>query len=272
MELTKQQVIDKVLSFSYAELAKWIKGRLQGNDKYFPVYLGHEPNLGEFLSDVFQHIKDEKFRDNFLEVLSDLTDELRGLTGNQIEKSKEYIRELLFLCGDIKQFENKDVLLEIAVSGDFKGVKIGESDLHTKLLTTLASYRIAGTYEFWIEQLLDDSNKRYANPAFYALKDYPDKLFGKISVFIDRFKGRVELVLGIMSLVDEFGIKEIMKRFKSTASKLSFEQKEAVNNALIKAGYDKVFPGRKKAGKKSIFVNIRNTTLHLEVLRLEFQY
>jgi hypothetical protein len=90
MELTKQQVIDKILSFNYIELAEWIKNRLQGNDKYFPIYLGHEPNLSGFLIDAFHHIKDQKFRDNFLEILGDLTNEFRRLSKSQIEECKEY--------------------------------------------------------------------------------------------------------------------------------------------------------------------------------------
>lgn len=241
MELTKKQIIDKILTFDYAELAEWIKARLNGDDKYFPVYLGHEPNLSEFLKDVFQNIKDEKFRDKFLEILSDLTSQLRVLSKSQIEESKEYIKELLFLCGNIKQFENKNILLEIAVSGRFKGVKLGSSDLHAKLLTTLASYKMAGTSKFWIDQLLDASNKRYANPAFYALKDYPAKLFEHIGVFIDRYKGEAELVLGIMSLINDYGRNEIYKRFKEIEPNLSFEQKEAVNEALNKADSDEVY-------------------------------
>ncbi|NIM16972.1 MAG: hypothetical protein GTO45_33810 [Candidatus Aminicenantes bacterium] len=241
MELTKQQVIDKILSFNYAQLAEWIKARLHGNDKYFPVYLGHEPNLSEFLSDAFHHIKDEKFRDNFLEILGDLTNQLRRFSRTQIEESKEYINELLFLCGNIKQFDNKASIMEIAVSGEFKGIKIGESDLHAKLLTTLASHKIAGTCNFWIDQLMDNSNKRYANPAFYAIKDYPDKLFEHISVFIDKYKGEAELVLGIMSLLNEYGKKEVFNRFKSIEAKLSIEQKEAVNEAFNKANYEAVY-------------------------------
>jgi hypothetical protein len=252
MELTKQQVIDKILSFNYAQLAEWIKARLHGNDKYFPVYLGHEPNLSEFLSDAFHHIKDEKFRDNFLEILGDLTNQLRRFTRTQIEESKEYINELLFLCGNIKQFDNKASLIEIAVSGEFKGIKIGESDLHAKLLTTLASYKIAGTCNFWIDQLLDNSNKRYANPAFYALKDYPDKLFEHIAVFIDKYKGEAELVLGIMSLLNEYGKKEVFKRFKSIEANLSIEQKEAVNEAFIKANYEPVYKLDAKPEKANI--------------------
>jgi hypothetical protein len=242
MELTKQQVIDKILSFSYAELAEWIPSRLHGDDKYFPVYLGHEPNLGEFLIDTFHHIKDEKFRENFLEILGDLTQELTKFSRKQIEESKEYISELLFLCGNIKRFENKDTLMRIAVSGKFKGIDIDEeTDLHTELLTTLASYRMAGTCEFWLEQLLDDANKYYANPAFYALKDYPDKLFEHINVYIDKFNGEVELPLGIMALFNEYGKKEVIKKFKEIESKLSPEQKKAINHAFTQSDYPPIY-------------------------------
>ncbi len=251
MELTKQQVIDKILSFSYAELAQWIQARLHGDDNYFPVYLGHEPNLGEFLIDAFHHIKDEKFRENFLEILGDLTKELFKFSMKQIEESKEYISELLFLCGNIKRFENLDTLMKIAVSGKFKGIDIDEeTDLHAELLTTLASFRRAGTYEFWLEQLLDDSNKYYANPAFYALKDYPDKLFEHITVFIDKFNGEVELQLGIMALINEYGKKEVIKKFKEIKSKLSFEQKKAVNHAFTESDYPPVYKLDEKPGKK----------------------
>jgi hypothetical protein len=217
------------------------------------VYLGHEPNLAEFLNDVFQHVKDKKFRSDFLEVLGDLTHELRGLSRRRIKESKEYVSELLFLCGAIKQFEEKDTLMEIAVSGDFKGVTIGNSDLHAKLLTTLASYRIAGTCEFWIDQFLDDSNKRYANPAFYALKDYPDMLFQHIGIFIDKFQGEVELVLGVMSLVDEIGLNKTVKRFKLIESQLSPDQKEAVNNVFEELKYGKPFRIPPEPAKQAVY-------------------
>jgi len=251
MELSKKQVIDKILSFSYAELAQWIQARLHGDDNYFPVYLGHEPNLAEFLIDTFDHIKDEKFRENFLEILGDLTKELFKFSMKQIEESKEYISELLFLCGNIKRFENLDTLMEIAVSGKFKGIDIDEeTDLHAELLTTLASYRMAGTYEFWLEQLLDDSNKYYANPAFYALKDYPDKLFEHITVFIDKFNGEFELQLGIMALINEYGKKEVIKKFKEIKSKLSLEQKKAVNHAFKESDYPPVYKLHEEPGKE----------------------
>jgi len=78
MTMSKQDVIDKILSFNYEELAEWMRSRLKGYDKYFPVYEGHEPNLSEFLAESFQHIKNEKFRENFLEILDDLIIELWG--------------------------------------------------------------------------------------------------------------------------------------------------------------------------------------------------
>jgi hypothetical protein len=242
MELSKKEVIDKILSFNYSELADWINTRLHGEDKYFPVYLRHEPNITEFLIDVFHHIKNEQFRDNFIEILGDLTKQLRGFTRSQIEESKKYISELLILCGNIKQFENKDTLMEIAVSGKFKGVALDEeTDLHADLLTTLASYRIAGNFDFWIEQLYDASNKYYANPAFYVLSDNPDKLFEHIHIFIDKFKGEIELVLGIESLIDKYGPVEIIRRFKGIEGTLSREQREAVNQAFKDADYNDIY-------------------------------
>ena len=247
----KQQTIDKILSFDYDELAEWISARLHGYDKYFPVYLGHEPNLSGFLIDAFHHIKDKKFRYDFIEILGDLTKQLKGFNKTQVKDSREYISELLVLCGNIKQFENKDFLLEIAVSGKFKGIIMDEeTDLHADLLSTLASYRISGILDFWLAQLYDDSNKYYANPAFYALMDNLDRLFEHIGVFIDRFKGEVELVLGLGALIDEYGSKEVIDRFKQIELKLSFEQKEAVNNALIDLDYNEIYkleaidPGR----------------------------
>lgn len=187
-----------------------------GKDNHFPVYLGHEPNLGEFLNDVFHHIKNEKFRRDYLEILDDLTLELKGFSPRQREESKGYINELLYLCGSIEGFKNKTPLLEIAASGDFKGIDTGGNDLHAILLTTLASFGIAGTGDFWLKQLLDKSDKRYANPAFYALKDYPHKLFKYIGVFIDKFRGEAQLVLGLMFLIDQWE-----KKKSSTGSKVS---------------------------------------------------
>jgi len=251
MSQSKQEVIDIILSFSYAELSQWMQARLHGDDNYFPVYLGHEPNLGEFLIDTFHHIKDEKFRENFLEILGGLTIELIKFSRKQIEESKEYISELLFLCGNIKRFENKDTLMEIAVSGKFKGIDVDEeTDLHAELLTTLASYRMAGTCEFWLEQLLDDSNKYYANPAFYALKDYPDNLFEHITAFVDKFNGEVELQLGIMALINEYGKKEVIKKFKEIKSKLSLEQKKAVNHAFTESDYSPIYKLDEEPGKE----------------------
>jgi hypothetical protein len=242
MGSAKQQTIDKILSFNYDELADWINARLHGYDKYFPVYLGHELNLSGFLIDAFHHIKDKKFRYDFIEILGDLTKQLKGFNKKQVKDSREYISELLVLCGNIKQFENKDFLLEIAVSGKFKGIIMDEeTDLHSALLSTLASYRISGILDFWLAQLYDDSNKYYANPAFYALMDNLDRLFEHIGVFIDRFDGEVELVLGLSALIDEYGSKEVIDRFKQIESKLSLEQKETVNNALIELDYNGIF-------------------------------
>ncbi len=264
MELTKQQVIDKVISFNYAQLAEWMKNRLMGKDNYFPVYLGHEPNLGEFMKDVFHHIKAEKFRSDFLEVLGDLALELKGLSPDQREQSKGYINELLYLCGSIEEFKTKIPLLEIAVAGDFKGIETGDNDLHGILLTTLASFGIAGSGDFWVKQLLDSSDKRYANPAFYALKDYPHKLFKHIGVFIDKFRDDAQLVLGLMFLLDQWGRREVLNWFKKIAHSLSHSQINAVNQAVEKAGYNKIFQGHElshKRGKsKRTFVRHRGRT------------
>jgi hypothetical protein len=244
MKRTKKQVIDKILSFNYEELARWVKSRLHGDDKYFPIYEGYETNLSEFLTETYENIKDEKFRDNFLEILNDLTTDLSGYSPEEVKKEAEYIYELLSLCASIKQFENTDILYEIAVSGDLKGVKAFDLELHQLILSTLASFNLAGDYEFWLEQMRDDSNKYYANAAFYALLSRGfslDILFGHIDVFIDRFKGEIDLELGIQALINDYGKEEIIRRFKGIDEKLSGEQKEAVNNALVESGYDAVY-------------------------------
>lgn len=235
MDLTKKEVIDKILSFSFSELKEWMRKRLHGEDNYFPLYLNREPNFSEFLANSFHHIEDDRFRDNFIEILGKLTTEVAKLKKKEdIETSKDYIIELLKLCGNIRQFEDKDRLMEIAVSGRFKGIKIDEeTDLHADLLTTLSSYKIVGSYQFWIDQLRDDSNRYYANPAFYALMDNLDRLFENIGIFIDKFKGDIELEWGIEALINDYGKKEIVERFKGIESRLSLDQKKAVNHAFI---------------------------------------
>jgi hypothetical protein len=237
MELTKQEVIEKILSFNYVQLKEWIKRRLSGHDDYFPLYSGHELNLSEFLIDTFNHIEEEKFRDDFIEILGKLTGELRKLNRSEIDNSKNYIIELLKLCGNIRQFANKEHLIEIAVSGKFKGIKVDEeTDLHADLLTTLASYKIVGIHKFWIDQLLDKSDRYYANPAFYALIDNLDRLFEYIDVFIDKFKGDIELEWGIEALINDYGKKEIVSRSK----------RKRVSVIDTNAGYACVKPGIEK--------------------------
>jgi hypothetical protein len=244
MKLTKKQVIDKILSFNFEELAQWMKSRLHGDDKYFPIYEGYETNLSEFLTETYENINDEKFRDNFLEILNDLTDELWGYSTEEVKKEADYIYELLSLCASIKNFDNTPPLYRVAVSGKFKGIDAFDLDLHQLLLTTLASINVTGDYEFWVEQMQDDSNKYYTNAAFYALlnRGYSlDILFQHIDIFIERFKGEIALELGIQALVKDYGKKEIIRRFKDIDEMLSREQKEAVNNALVESGYDAVY-------------------------------
>jgi hypothetical protein len=244
MKPTKKQVIDKILSFNYEELERWIRARLHGDDKYFPIYEGYDTNLSEFLTETYENIKSEKFRDNFLEILNDLTEELSGYSTGEAQKEAEYIYELLSLCAAVKQFENTDILYEIAVSGDLKGIKAFDLDLHQLLLNTLGSFRLSGDYEFWFEQMRDDSNKYYANAAFYALlnREYSlDIIFRCIDVFVQRFMGEIDLELGIQELIDKYGKEEVGRRFAGIGEILSWEQKEAVDNALVKSGYDPVY-------------------------------
>jgi hypothetical protein len=110
---------------------------------------------------------------------------------------------------------------------------------------TMSSYEIVGTCEFWLQQLLDDSNKDYAYPALFALSNYPDLLFDNIAAYIDKFKGETELIWAIMMLIEKYGKEEVVKRFNYIGSKLSLEQKESVDLAFIDAGYDPIYkPGR----------------------------
>jgi hypothetical protein len=244
MKSTKQETINTILSFSYEELANWIQSRLQGEDDYFSIYLGHELNLSGFLTDAFHHIKNKKFRVNFLEILGDLVKQLKKYNPKEIEENKEYIYELLCLCSGIKQFEDQVTLIELAESARFKKTRVYDTDLHLALLTTLSSYRIGGNYRFWIKQMQDESNKYYANAAFYAFLNNRyslNILFKHIGILIDRFKGQFELVLAVESLFDDYEPKKIYSMFNKIESRLSHEQKEAVNNAFKEAGYDPVY-------------------------------
>jgi hypothetical protein len=262
MALSKQEVIEKILSFNYKKLADWIRSRLHGDDKYFPIYEGYETNLSKFLSEAFYHIKDEKFRENFLEILEDLTTELWRDTKNKdsIKGNEEYIYELLSLCGRIERFERKTNLYRIARSAKLKGFKAFNKDLHLMLLRSLASYKAAGDYDFWIDQMKDDSNKYYANAAFYALlnRQYDlDFLFDYIAIFVDRFKEEIDLVLGIKALVKNYNPKDIIKRFKGIESKLTMEQKEAVNHAFKELKYSKPYKISLEPDKESIYKPVK---------------
>jgi len=249
MEQSKQKTINKILSFSYEELENWIRNRLHGYDKYFSIYEGHETNLRGFLADAFHHIKNEKFRDNFLEILGDMISQLRIYNPEEIEKEKEYIYELLTLCRNVKIYKSRSILYKLAKSGKFKPFKLRDTDLHLVLLTTLLAYRLGGNYKFWIEQMQDGSNKYYTNAAFYALLKHGyrlDILFHHIGTFIDRFKGDIILVFGIEAMFDYHEPGKIYGMFEKIESKLTDEQKQAVNHAFNEAGYEMPYkPGRK---------------------------
>jgi predicted regulator of amino acid metabolism with ACT domain len=244
MSLSEQEVVEKILSFNYEELFDWIKARLHRDDRYFPIYEGYETNLSKFLSEAFHYIENQKFRDNFIEILDNLITELYGWNKDQVKEDKEYIYELLSLCGRIKNFERKSTLYRIARSGKLKGIHVYNKDLHLMLLRAMVSYQVAGDYEFWVEQMYDEFNKYYANAAFYALLSRRfrlDILFEHIGVFINRFKGDVNLMLGISALINDYEKEEIVKRFQGIENILGQEQKKAVNNAFIEAGYDPVY-------------------------------
>jgi hypothetical protein len=270
----KQKIIEKILSFSYEELANWMRARLRGEDEYFSLHVGHETNLSGFLSDAYHHIENDEFRDDFVKILNELISEVKSYPPGKIEADKEYIYELFTLCGGIKEFEDKNTLFDIAKSGTFKGFQVHDSDLHLVLLTTLSSYRIGGNYRFWIDQMQDSSNKYYTNAAFYALLDNGYSLgllFKHIGSFIDRFKEGIELVLGIESLFDDHEPGEIFSRFKSIEPELSVEQQEAVNNALVEAGYDKVFEPIlvEDINVGFQFVNLKKRVFSLGILGLD---
>ena len=237
----KEEAVETILAFSYEELKEWIHSRLQGHDKYFPLLPESELNTTQFLADSFCAVKGEKFRKNFIKILYGLINSLKNLSRKEIEESKDYISRLLLLCGKIKQFKNKNPLVEIAVTGKFKGINPGGSDLHTRLLMTMSSNEIVGTREFWLGQFLDNSNKYYAYPAFFALIDYPDLIFDHIAVYIDKFKGETELTWAIMLLIEKYEKDEIVKRFNFIEPKLSIKQKEAVDWASIDAGHGAVY-------------------------------
>ena len=243
---SKQEAIEKILAFSYMELAEWIRARLHGDDRYFPIYEGYETNLSKFLSDAFTQIKEEKFRGNFLEILEDLTSELWGYSKSKdlIKGNEEYIYELLSLCGRIKEFERKKSLYRVARSGKLKGFEAHDKDLHLMLVRALASYKVVGDFDFWINQMKDDTNKYYANAAFYALlnRQYElDFLFDYIDIFIDRFNGEIDLVLGIKALINDYSPRNIIKRFKRIEAKLTRDQKIAVNHSFEELKYGKPF-------------------------------
>lgn len=246
MPISIQKDIDKILSFTFKELKSWIKSRLKGNDQYFPIYEGDELNLHYFLSEAYNHIDDEDFRRNFLVILDHLILELRNVSLNKerIEENKKYIYEVISLFRNIPDFKNKSLLYRFARNGNFKGIEVYYEELHLLILSALASYEVVGDYEFWIEQMQDDSNKLYTNTAFYALikRGYRlDIIFRGIGIFFDRFKGDPKLDLGINELIKNYGKNEVINQFKEIESKLSSQQKKAVDEVFTRAGLAPIF-------------------------------
>jgi hypothetical protein len=106
----------------------------------------------------------------------------------------------------------------------------------------------------------DDSNKYYANAAFYALlnRQYDlDFLFDYIDIFVDRFKGEIDLVLGIKALMKEYNPKDIIKRFEGIESKLTMAQKEAVNKTFVELKYSKPYKISPESYKQSIYTTAK---------------
>jgi hypothetical protein len=205
-----------------------------------------------------------KSREDFIKILNELVEQLNKISRSQVVKSKDYISGLLFLYGKIKQINDKNILLQIAISGKFKGIKTKESELHVELLKTLATNKVAGKYGFWVNQLLDDSNKYYACPAFWALKDHLEKLFDHIAIFIDKFYGEIELTAGIILLISKYGREKIAEKFRAAGPNLSAGQKEAVNEAFLEAGYDEVYK------VKGIVLTNKELQYKLSVPRLQY--
>jgi hypothetical protein len=234
----KQELIGKISSFNYRQVCRWIKASLHGCD--MPSNF-KQSKPGKFLFELFCYIKEEKFKEDFLESLCSLTRQLKGFSTNQVEESKDYIFELLYLCGEIWQFKDKESLLEMAVTGNFKGVKTDAGELHAALLKVLASHNIAGDPGFWTRQLLDESGRDYAFPAFWALQDNPDILFGYMGTFIDRWDGEPELEAAIRLLIDKYKREKVAERFNVIASNLSIRQKQSVNEAFAANGFDAVY-------------------------------
>lgn len=246
MSISSQKKIDKILSFTFEELKNWIKSRLQGDDKYFPIHKGYEYNFYYFLVEAYRKIDNEDFKRNFREILDHLILALRNVAQNKkrIEEKKEYIYEVVSLFRNIHDFKNKSLLYEFARDGNFKGIEVNGTDLHLLILNALASHRTVGDYDFWIEQMQDDLNKSYANTAFYALikRGYRlDIIFRAIGIFIDRFKDDPKLVFGIRELFKNYGENKIINQFKAVEHKLSAGQKQAVDKAFISVGLAPVF-------------------------------
>jgi hypothetical protein len=246
MSISNQNNIDKILSFTFKELKSWINSRLKGDDKHFPIYEGDEPNLHYFLYEAYHHIEDEDFRGKFRIILDDLIDELNYYSQGKerIEENKEYLYEAISLFRNIPDFTHKSFLYDFADDGNFKGIEVYGVDLHLLILNALASHQVVGDYEFWIEQIQDDSNKLYTHTAFHALikrKYRLDIIFRVIGIFIDRFIDDRKLDLGINELIKNYGYNEIINQFKAIESKLSPQQKEAVNEAFTRGGSPLVF-------------------------------
>ncbi len=236
--------IDKLLSFKYEELASRVNSILHGDDKDFPGADTCKSIGAEFLTDAYENILDYKSRNNFLEILHDLVDELSGYSLEKIKKEAGYIYQLLSLCAGIKKFEDTDILYEIAVSGDLKGVKAGDMELHQVLLKTLASFKLSGDYEFWFNQLRGTSNKYYAYEAIHALikREYRlDIIFRGIEMFIARFKDSWILFIWVFDLLKYYEADKIINHLKAIEYKLTDKQKESVDKAFIIKGCSPLF-------------------------------
>ncbi|MCK4762283.1 MAG: hypothetical protein KAW12_08815 [Candidatus Aminicenantes bacterium] len=262
MALTKKETIEKILSLTYKELAAWMRDRLCGSDPYFSLYVGYETDLRGFLTKAFVHIEDEEFRKNFIKVLDGLIEELKGYSKQDVKKNKEYIYELLTLCGSIDGFTGRShsvpALIDMAKGDQFKKVVVYEAELQQVLLNTLATIKIGGINHFWIEQMKDVSNKYYANAAFYALlrnRCSLDLLLEHIHILVDAFKGELELKLAVVSLFDAYEQERLYDGLRNIEAGLTPKQMQALNDAFKKAGYEEVF----RLEKEPVAVSIPKT-------------
>jgi len=241
MGSSKEEKVKKILSLTKVGLSSWIKKRLKGNDPYFAIYVGYEPDLSGFIADAFKYIENKDFRKNFIDTLDSLVKELGGYSKDKTKRNKGYIYELLTLCGYIDDFANISnsipCLIDITNSDKLKGITVCEAELQLVILNVLATIGAGDVNDFWLEKMMDNSNRYYANIAFYALLEKKCNIkviLENIHILIDSFFGELELELSIWSLLDRYNSKVIYDYFKENERKLSSMQKKELYRVIRK--------------------------------------